>query len=54
MEDLCGCDMIIEVVFEKIDVKDKVIVEIEEYLVENGVWGLNILMLLIIWLGFKV
>ena len=41
MEDLRGCDMIIEAVFEKIEVKDKVIAETEEYLVENGVWGSN-------------
>ena len=40
MEDLRGCDIIIEAVFEKI-VKDKVIAETEEFLAENGVWGSN-------------
>ena len=40
-EDLRGCDMIIEAVFEKIEVKDQVIAETEAYLADNGVWGSN-------------
>lgn len=53
MEDLRGCDMIIEAVFEKIEVKDKVIAETEEYLAENGVWGSNTSTLPITRLGSK-
>ena len=53
MEDLRGCDMIIEAVFEKIDVKDKVIAETETYLAENGVWGSNTSTLPITRLGSK-
>ena len=53
MEDLRGCDMIIEAVFEKIKVKDKVIAETEEYLAENGVWGSNTSTLPITRLGSK-
>ena len=40
-EDLRGCDMIIEAVFEKVEVKDEVIANTEAYLADNGVWGSN-------------
>ena len=53
MEDLRGCDMIIEAVFEKIEVKDKVIAETEEFLAEKGVWGSNTSTLPITRLGSK-
>ena len=53
MEDLRGCDIIIEAVFEKIEVKDKVIAETEEFLAENGVWGSNTSTLPITRLGSK-
>ncbi|TMV10067.1 3-hydroxyacyl-CoA dehydrogenase [Ruegeria sediminis] len=39
--DLKGCDLIIEAVFEKIDVKDAVLAEHESLLAENGIWGSN-------------
>ena len=53
MEDLRGCDIIIEAVFEKIEVKDKVIAETEEFLAEKGVWGSNTSTLPITRLGSK-
>lgn len=40
-EALRGCDMIIEAVFEKIEVKDQVLAECEALLGEGGVWGSN-------------
>ncbi len=40
-DDLKGCDLIIEAVFEKIDIKDAVLAEHEALLAENGVWGSN-------------
>ncbi|MCG6559868.1 3-hydroxyacyl-CoA dehydrogenase NAD-binding domain-containing protein [Ruegeria sp. 1NDH52C] len=40
-DDLKGCDLIIEAVFEKIDVKDAVLAEHEALLAENGIWGSN-------------
>ena len=39
--DLQGCDLIIEAVFERKDLKDKVLAEHEALLAENGVWGSN-------------
>ena len=41
VEDLRGCDMIIEAVFERIDVKDKVLARVEKFLTNNGVWSSN-------------
>ncbi|MCG7521833.1 3-hydroxyacyl-CoA dehydrogenase NAD-binding domain-containing protein [Ruegeria sp. Ofav3-42] len=40
-EDIKGCDLIIEAVFEKIDVKNAVLSEHEELLAEGGFWGSN-------------
>ncbi|MEY8838266.1 3-hydroxyacyl-CoA dehydrogenase NAD-binding domain-containing protein [Cribrihabitans sp. XS_ASV171] len=40
-EDIRGCDLIIEAVFEQIDVKDKVLAEHEALLAEGGFWGSN-------------
>ncbi|SPJ28026.1 3-hydroxyacyl-CoA dehydrogenase NAD-binding domain-containing protein [Falsiruegeria mediterranea] len=40
-EDVKGCDLIIEAVFEKIDVKNAVLAEHEELLAEGGFWGSN-------------
>ncbi|TNF83378.1 3-hydroxyacyl-CoA dehydrogenase [Pseudomonas sp. ICMP22404] len=39
--DLAGCDLIIETVFENIEVKKKVTAQSEHYLVEGGVFGSN-------------
>ena len=39
--DLQGCDLIIEAVFERKDLKDKVLAEHEDLLTNNGVWGSN-------------
>lgn len=39
--DLQGCDLIIEAVFERKDLKDKVLQENESLLAEHGVWGSN-------------
>ena len=39
--DLQGCDLIIEAVFERKDLKDKVLQENESLLADNGVWGSN-------------
>ena len=39
--DLQGCDLIIEAVFENIDLKHKITQATEGYLAENGVWGSN-------------
>lgn len=40
-DDLAGCDLIIEAVFESVELKDKIIKEAEPYLAENGVFGSN-------------
>lgn len=40
-EDLRGCDLIIEAVFENIELKHKITKELEPYLAEGGVWGSN-------------
>lgn len=40
-KDLQGCDLIIEAVFENIDLKNKITSSTEQYLSENGVWGSN-------------
>lgn len=40
-DDLAGCDLIIEAVFESIELKDKIIKEAEPYLAENGIFGSN-------------
>ncbi|SLN67928.1 Fatty acid oxidation complex subunit alpha [Falsiruegeria litorea R37] len=40
-EDVKGCDLIIEAVFEKIDVKNAVLAEHEELLATGGFWGSN-------------
>ena len=40
-EDLEGCDLIIEAVFENIDLKNKIIVGTEKYLSKDGFWGSN-------------
>lgn len=40
-KDLQGCDLIIEAVFENIDLKNKITAATEQYLAEGGVWGSN-------------
>lgn len=40
-EDLQGCDLIIEAVFENIGLKHKITQEVEPYLSEDGFWGSN-------------
>ena len=40
-EDLQGCDLIIEAVFENMDLKHKITSATEGYLADNGVWGSN-------------
>ncbi|MBO9446867.1 3-hydroxyacyl-CoA dehydrogenase NAD-binding domain-containing protein [Ruegeria sp. R14_0] len=40
-EDIKGCDLIIEAVFERIDVKNAVLGEHEDLLAEDGFWGSN-------------
>lgn len=40
-EDLAGCDLIIEAVFENIKLKHEITRELEPYLAEGGVWGSN-------------
>ena len=40
-EDLQGCDLIIEAVFENIKLKHQITQEMEGYLAEGGVWGSN-------------
>ncbi len=40
-EDVKGCDLIIEAVFEQIDIKDKVLAEHEALLADGGFWGSN-------------
>ena len=39
--DLQGCDLIIEAVFENIELKHKITRSTESYLAEHGVWGSN-------------
>lgn len=39
--DLQGCDLIIEAVFENIELKNKITQSTEQYLAEGGVWGSN-------------
>jgi 3-hydroxyacyl-CoA dehydrogenase/enoyl-CoA hydratase/3-hydroxybutyryl-CoA epimerase len=39
--DLEGCDLIIEAVFENIELKNKITTSTEQYLCEGGVWGSN-------------
>ncbi|MEO0367557.1 MAG: 3-hydroxyacyl-CoA dehydrogenase NAD-binding domain-containing protein [Pseudomonadota bacterium] len=39
--DLEGCDLIIEAVFENIELKHKITKSTEQYLAEGGVWGSN-------------
>lgn len=40
-ESLRGCDLIIEAVFERIDVKEAVLREHQDLLAENGIWASN-------------
>ncbi|MGB5325959.1 MAG: 3-hydroxyacyl-CoA dehydrogenase NAD-binding domain-containing protein, partial [Pseudomonadales bacterium] len=40
-EELRGCDLIIEAVFENIELKHKITREIEPFLAEDGFWGSN-------------
>ena len=40
-EDLEGCDLMIEAVFENIDLKNKIIMGTEKYLSKDGFWGSN-------------
>ena len=40
-EDLLGCDLIIEAVFESIELKNKIIRNTEKYLSDDGFWGSN-------------
>lgn len=39
--DLDGCDLIVEAVFENVELKNKITRSTEKYLRENGVWGSN-------------
>ena len=39
--DLAGCDLVIEAVFERIELKNQVVKEHESLLAEGGVWGSN-------------
>ena len=39
--DLSGCDLIIEAVFENIELKHRITRDTEGYLADNGVWGSN-------------
>ena len=39
--DLEGCDLIVEAVFENLDLKHEITRSCEKYLVEGGVWGSN-------------
>ena len=39
--DLAGCDLIIEAVFENMDLKNKITASTERYLEKGGVWGSN-------------
>lgn len=39
--DLQGCDLIIEAVFENIELKNKITQSTEKYLSEDGIWGSN-------------
>lgn len=41
VEDLAGCDLVIEAVFENFELKNKILAETESQLAENGVWGSN-------------
>ncbi len=40
-EDLQGCDLIVEAVFENIELKNKITQSTEKYLAEDGFWGSN-------------
>ncbi len=40
-EDLRGCDLIIEAVFENMELKHTTTREIEDFLADNGIWGSN-------------
>jgi 3-hydroxyacyl-CoA dehydrogenase/enoyl-CoA hydratase/3-hydroxybutyryl-CoA epimerase len=40
-EDLSGCDLIIEAVFENVELKHGITKELEPFLAEDGVWGSN-------------
>ena len=40
-QDLQGCDLIIEAVFEKLSLKKQIIQSSEHYLAEQGIWGSN-------------
>lgn len=40
-QDLQGCDLIIEAVFENVELKNKITQSTEQYLSEDGVWGSN-------------
>lgn len=40
-EDLEGCDLIIEAVFEELDLKDKILKDTESRLGDSGIWGSN-------------
>ena len=40
-DDLQGCDLIIEAVFENVKLKHKITAELEGYLADGGVWGSN-------------
>lgn len=39
--ELSGCDLVIEAVFERVDIKDGVLAEHEDILAEGAVWGSN-------------
>lgn len=40
-EDLRGCDLVIEAVFENVGLKNKIVQETEEFLGDDGFWGSN-------------
>ena len=41
MSDLAGCDLIIEAVFENVELKNKIVTESESALAEGGLWASN-------------
>ncbi len=40
-EDLAGCDLIVEAVFENMELKHKIVKDTEQYLSADGFWGSN-------------
>ncbi|OED43797.1 3-hydroxyacyl-CoA dehydrogenase [Endozoicomonas sp. (ex Bugula neritina AB1)] len=40
-DDLSGCDLIVEAVFENLELKNRITDQLQSQLAENGVWGTN-------------